>query len=253
MRVLRVSIGVFTALLLSFLAFHEPAETAARAAAGTIQGQVTDHFGAAIPGVIVTAILTDTESVAGETATDRDGMFVFAGLDPGNYRIKVQPMFPFGEAEESLTVEATGVSGLKIGLGRGCSRASDKGGLQEKYLAETVRLAISDAFEKLGVPHAKGQTVLVSKANLNPAWLAPFQDLDVKFVPEGAPLPSKGIDRNQKMLRISDIRTAEGCSSISIGYVSPEGGDGSEESGFTLEFRKVGEKWLKRTVLEVIS
>jgi hypothetical protein len=27
----------------------------------------------------------------------------------------------------------------------------------------------------------------------------------------------------------------------------------AEDAGFTVEFRKIGEKWLKRTVLEVIS
>jgi hypothetical protein len=37
---------------------------------GVLQGQVADHFGAMIPGVIVTAVNTDTGSVAGEVASD---------------------------------------------------------------------------------------------------------------------------------------------------------------------------------------
>ena len=77
--------------------------------------------------------------------------------------------------------------------------------------------------------------------------------MDLKLIPEGVPFSKDGTAGGVKALRISDIRTAEGCSSISIGYVSPDGGQSSEDSGFTLEFRKVGEKWLKRTVLEVIS
>jgi hypothetical protein len=218
---------------------------------GVLQGQIADHFGAMIPGVIVTAINADTGSVAGEAATDRGGVFLFTGLEPGKYTVKVAAFFPFGETEESVTVEANGVSGLKIVLGRGCSRTTDTGGLQERFLSETVRLAVKDSLDRLGVPHAKGQTVLMSRANIKSDWLTPIQDVDLKLIPEGIPPPPDPSGSPVKFLRISEIRTAGGCSSISIGYVSGEAG--ANDSGFTVEFRKTGEKWFKRAVLEVIS
>ena len=224
---------------------------------GVLQGQVADHFGAMIPGVIVTAVNTDTGSVAGEVASDRSGMFLLSGLDPGNYTLKAAAMFPFGETEESVVVQAAGVTNLKITLGRGCSRRSDSGGLQERFLAETVRLAVKDSLERLNIAPAKGQTILMSRANINPAWLEPLQNSDIKLVSEGAIPLDDTSGRPAKLLRISEIRTATGCSSISIGYVKPEstgaGEKPAEDAGFTLEFRKIGEKWLKRTVLEVIS
>lgn len=248
-----IRIPLLVAVLFT-LAGHSNISTSASASTGALQGQITDHFGALIPGVIVTVINADIGSVAGEAASDRDGMFIVAGIEPGNYTVKVNALFPFGEAEETVVVEATGVTGLKIALGRGCSRQSDTGGLQEKYLAETVRLALKDAVERLNVPHAKGQPVMLSRANINPDWIAGGQDVEVKLIPEGGVPLADNAGRAGRFLRISEIKTAGGCSSISIGYVT--GGNSkqpSDDSGFTLEFRKIGEKWLKRTVLEVIS
>lgn len=248
----------FLIFALIFMASLGPvAPFAGASSTGSLQGQVTDHFGAMIPGVIVTVANADTGDYAAETTSDRNGIFLVSGLPPGNYSVRVAAMYPFGETDDRVEVDADRVANVRMVLGRGCSLSGDTGGLQEGYLAETVRLAFRASLDRLAVPHAKGQIVFVSKANIKPDWLASLTDADVKFIPEGSVPPADTSARPAKFVRISEIRTAAGCSSISIGYVSAAGAispdQRSDDIGFTLEFRKVGEKWLKRTVLEVIS
>lgn len=75
----RTSIALACALLLfTVSAFAAPT--------ATLSGRVTDASGAVVPNVEVTA--TNTETNAETTVkTNRDGLYVFAELAPGNYRL----------------------------------------------------------------------------------------------------------------------------------------------------------------------
>lgn len=254
-RRLNTSVLVFVLILLLGTGPLEPVFCAS--STGSLQGQITDHFGALIPGITVTVTNADTGDIVGEAMSGREGIFLLTGLPPGNYSVRVAPLFPFGETDDKIEVDADQVANMKLVLGRGCSRSTDTGGLQEGFLAEAVRLAFLESLGKLGVPHSKGQPVLVSKANIKPAWLSILPDTDIKLIPEGSIPLADSSGRPAKYIRVSDIRTSSGCASVSIGFVSPPGvlppEQATGDTGFTLEFRKVGEKWLKRTVLEVIS
>jgi hypothetical protein len=53
---------------------------------GTIRGQVTDPSGAAIAGASI--LLTTPLGASTDASTDKDGVYEFKGLPPGNYQIK---------------------------------------------------------------------------------------------------------------------------------------------------------------------
>src|SRR5688500_8192647 len=56
---------------------------------GTISGSVEDEQGGALPGADVT--LTDqTSGVVQRTTTNAEGVFVFAAVPAGTYRVKVE-------------------------------------------------------------------------------------------------------------------------------------------------------------------
>src|SRR5690242_7091795 len=72
-----------TLLLTSATAFGQTSTTA------TVRGTVQDASGAVLPGATVTA--TNTGTKAAQTATtDSRGQYLFAGLFPGTYDLKVE-------------------------------------------------------------------------------------------------------------------------------------------------------------------
>src|SRR6516225_7182079 len=77
--------GCFAAsLVLSFVAGITAAQT--QNPNGTIRGQVTDPSGAAIAGASI--LLTTPLGASTDASTDKDGVYEFKGLPPGNYQIK---------------------------------------------------------------------------------------------------------------------------------------------------------------------
>src|SRR5687768_15453919 len=56
---------------------------------GSISGAVTDSSGGVIPGAIVTLTSEKTGQARG-SATDSEGRFNFAALQPGSYALKVE-------------------------------------------------------------------------------------------------------------------------------------------------------------------
>src|SRR5690348_5253989 len=87
----RVSLISFVALLAValFLFVFAPAATFAQSAnSGTVSGTVVDPSNAVVPGATVT--LVNTATLATRTTTsNKEGQYVFAFVDPGNYSIKV--------------------------------------------------------------------------------------------------------------------------------------------------------------------
>ena len=59
----------------------------AQSGTGTLQGQVTDPSGAAVP--VATVVLTTPAGEALKVTTNRDGGYVVKGLGPGRYTVKV--------------------------------------------------------------------------------------------------------------------------------------------------------------------
>lgn len=62
-------------------------EAAAQRYAGTLRGQVTDQNGALVVGATVS--LLDSASVAKIATTNREGLYMFSGLAPGKYSLRV--------------------------------------------------------------------------------------------------------------------------------------------------------------------
>ncbi len=75
------SISILTILVLLL-----SASVAAQQARGTLRGLITDELGAVIVGATVT--LTDATGVQKKTTTNGEGIYTFAGLAPGNYKVQ---------------------------------------------------------------------------------------------------------------------------------------------------------------------
>jgi len=89
--------------ILGLLIFVTAALAAAQQARGTLRGLITDELGAAIVGANVT--LTDATGVEKKTTTNGEGVYNFAGLAPGKY--KLQANAPGFAQSESKEVEVT--------------------------------------------------------------------------------------------------------------------------------------------------
>jgi hypothetical protein len=77
---------------------------AAQQARGTLRGLITDELGAAIVGASVT--LTDATGVQKKTTTNNEGVYTFAGLAPGSYKLQANaPGFTQTE-EQTIDVKA---------------------------------------------------------------------------------------------------------------------------------------------------
>src|ERR1043166_8520956 len=77
---------------------------AAQQARGSLRGSITDELGAVLVGANVT--LTDANGVQKKTTTNGDGVYNFAGLAPGKY--KVQAVAPGFAPSDNKEVEITG-------------------------------------------------------------------------------------------------------------------------------------------------
>src|SRR5688500_12932332 len=78
-----LSTTVCALLLASTTAFGQASTTA------TIRGTVQDPSGGILPGATVTALNTGTKALH-TTVTDDRGQYLFAGLFPGGYDLKVE-------------------------------------------------------------------------------------------------------------------------------------------------------------------
>src|SRR5689334_23163471 len=75
------SISALTIVVLLF-----SASVAAQQARGTLRGLITDELGAVIVGASVT--LTDATGVQKKATTNGEGVYTFAGVAPGSYKIQ---------------------------------------------------------------------------------------------------------------------------------------------------------------------
>ena len=76
-------------LSLFLFCFVLPALAVAQTATTSLQGQVLDPLGAAIPGAQVVLTNVDTDA-SRTTTTDADGNYLFASLPPATYRLRVE-------------------------------------------------------------------------------------------------------------------------------------------------------------------
>ncbi|HTP70422.1 MAG TPA: carboxypeptidase regulatory-like domain-containing protein [Dongiaceae bacterium] len=79
-----LTFAAFTAVILFLVAGFAVAQT--QVPNGSLRGQVTDPSGAAISGA--TILLTTPSGASMDTTTNKDGVFEFKDLAPGNYQIK---------------------------------------------------------------------------------------------------------------------------------------------------------------------
>ncbi len=108
-------------LLLLSLAPHASAQQAR----GNLRGLVTDELGAAIVGANVT--LTDATGVQKKTTTNGEGIYTFAGLTPGSYKLQaIAPGFTHLRRANSRRQGRTPIAGRhaqghdrRAGHGRG--------------------------------------------------------------------------------------------------------------------------------------
>jgi len=86
---------------------------AAQQARGTLRGLITDELGAVIVGANVT--LTDATGAQKKTTTNGEGVYTFAGLAPGSY--KIQAVSPgFTQSDETVVEIKGGRQSLDITL-----------------------------------------------------------------------------------------------------------------------------------------
>lgn len=88
--------ALFIPVILLLLSFAPTAS--AQQARGTLRGLITDELGAAIVGANVT--LTDATGVQKKTTTNDEGVYTFAGLAPGSYKLQaVAPGFTMSDEQ----------------------------------------------------------------------------------------------------------------------------------------------------------
>jgi hypothetical protein len=89
--------------------------TATAQTRGTVTGRVTNDLGAPQSPVTVTLVNLDTE-VERPAVTEDDGTFVFGGLRPGPYAIRVEEAGFLMFASDTITLEAGGTPAIAIVL-----------------------------------------------------------------------------------------------------------------------------------------
>src|SRR3954452_17194281 len=82
---------------------------------GSIQGDVTDSAGAAVPGADVEANAVDT-GTENKTVTDGSGHFGFPSLKPGRYQVKVSKTGFATTIQQNLTLTVGLTASLKLTL-----------------------------------------------------------------------------------------------------------------------------------------
>lgn len=98
----RLPRALFIPVILLLLSFAPIAS--AQQARGTLRGLITDELGAAIVGANVT--LTDATGVQKKTTTNDEGVYTFAGLTPGSYKLQaVAPGFTMSD-EQAVEIKA---------------------------------------------------------------------------------------------------------------------------------------------------
>src|SRR5690349_12673592 len=101
-----ISVLTIVVLLLSV-------SVAAQQARGTLRGLITDELGAVIVGASVT--LTDATGVQKKTTTNGEGLYTFAGVAPGSYKIQAVAN-GFNPSEEAAVEIKNGRQSLDITL-----------------------------------------------------------------------------------------------------------------------------------------
>ena len=98
----RLPRALFIPVILALLSLAPIAS--AQQARGTLRGLVTDELGAAIVGANVT--LTDATGAQKKVTTNAEGVYTFAGLAPGSYKLQaLAPGFTLSE-EQTVDVKA---------------------------------------------------------------------------------------------------------------------------------------------------
>ena len=114
----------------AFLALAVTLPATAQITRGSISGLVVDSSGAVVPAATVTITETDT-NVSTTTKSEPDGLFLFAGVLPGSY---------------TLRVEAGGFKTLvKTNLNLSAGERLDIGQLQLQVGSETQTLTVTTA------------------------------------------------------------------------------------------------------------
>ena len=106
----------FVAILVCALFFAGPA--AWGQAATSLRGSVTDPSGAAIPDATVHLVNTDT-NLERAAATDQQGNYIFAEVQPGNYRLQVEAagFTKYSQTGIQLLVNLPATINVKMKLG----------------------------------------------------------------------------------------------------------------------------------------
>jgi len=98
-RRLLQSLSVLTIFVLLF-----SATVAAQQARGTLRGVITDELGAVIVGATVT--LTDASGVQKKTTTNGEGVYTFAGLPLGPYKLQASSTNFTSSDEREVDIKA---------------------------------------------------------------------------------------------------------------------------------------------------
>lgn len=147
----RVSLISFVALLAValFLFVFAPAATFAQSAnSGTVSGTVVDPSNAVVTGATVT--LVNTATLATRTTTsNKEGQYVFAFVDPGNYSIKVSKTgfktTVVANQQVQVGLQATANVTLQVGETSTTVEVTSTPGAELQTLNATVGTALSGA------------------------------------------------------------------------------------------------------------
>src|SRR5580704_16740980 len=101
------TVSWLTGIAFLVFGFCGSAVSDAQTANGTVSGHVLDPKGALIPGATVTLTETDT-NVEMTTTSNGEGLYTFASVKPGEYRMKVSAPSFSTIAISGLTVAVQG-------------------------------------------------------------------------------------------------------------------------------------------------
>jgi hypothetical protein len=245
----------FSATALTLLTFSVFSQSNA-----TLSGSVTDVLGASLPDAKVRLknISNQDHPQWTETTTDDNGKFYFKNVCPGEYVVSVHHATFNTEMETLITVPNTNQLEIKLELGGGCGRLSDKDGeISEKDKAEVTRLALASAIRKLLPQESAKNRIILSTKNIKPEWFVDWSSLKLELMDQKQIQQKADHEGDFPYIAVSEIKATSTCIAITLNYTWAKKKDSQalhmDEAGTTLEFRKESGKWSGKTVVSWVS
>lgn len=219
---------------------------------GSVRGVLTDMQGAALPfarlSIRKASPLEANDPIY--TVTDPFGAFAFSDLPFGKYLLEFTvPSFEAGFKKRVTITADQPVANSVAFAEEPCGDAdAEKTPLTDKERGEIIRQIL--AVYLPDDTHIK--KVTLSTENIKPEWLGEFRQQFILMTP----LELEKLSQTRKVayIKVTPIKTKEGCVAANLADLLTLNSAQVLLSGGikTYEFRKVGDRWIGKTLMSVV-